>query len=234
MDLNEKDQNFIHFQVGHSRDDKFLSDVVHKIKNNLGGIGGFASLLERDLDRNDPRKKLLQRIIDGVHRLNEFVIHLMTLVQKAEPSFEKIAIKSLIKEICYNFTKEDKDKEQVDVIHTDFPEEKMELSGDPYLMRELFYHAFRFTQLVGGQIESVKLNPPENSKIDIEIHFHDGMIPSDLLENIVHFIEECEPIEARLSLAVVYKIADLHNARISLETNSKDRHTLLIQLDEGN
>ena len=232
MDSNEKDQEFILFQVGHNKGDKFLSDVVHKIKNNLGGIGGFASLLERDLDRNDPRKKLLQRIIDGVHRLNEFVIHLMTLVQKAEPSFEKIALKSLLKEICYNFSKEDKD--QVVVIHTDFPEEKIELSGDPYLMRELFYHAFRFTQLVSGQIESVKINPPVNSKIDIEIHFNDGMISSDQLEDIVRFIEDCEPIEARLSLAVVYKIADLHHAQISLETTSENRHTLLIQLAEGN
>ena len=207
---------------------------MHKIKNNLGGIGGFASLLERDLDRNDPRKKLLQRIIDGVHRLNEFVIHLMTLVQKAEPSFEKIALKSLLKEICYNFTKEDKDKEQVVLIHTDFPEEKIEWSGDPYLVRELFYHAFRFTQLVGGQIESVKIHPPKNSMIKIEILFNDGMIPSDQLDDIVRFIEDCEPIEARLSLAVVYKIAGLHHAQISLETTSENRHTFLVQLTEGN
>ena len=81
MGENQKDQEYFLFQIGQGRGDKFLSDVVHKIKNNLGGIGGFASLLERDFERSDPRKRLLQRIIDGVHRLNDFVIHLMTLVQ---------------------------------------------------------------------------------------------------------------------------------------------------------
>ena len=69
--MNKKEQELFLIQIGHGGSDKFLSDVVHKIKNNLGGISGFASLLERELRPNDPRKKLLHRIIDGVHRFSD-------------------------------------------------------------------------------------------------------------------------------------------------------------------
>ena len=38
----------------HHQVDKLIVDVVHKMKNNLGGITGFAALLERDLGADTP------------------------------------------------------------------------------------------------------------------------------------------------------------------------------------
>jgi nitrogen-specific signal transduction histidine kinase len=56
---------------------RLLTEVIHKIKNSLGGIGGFAALLERDLGPDDPRTNLAQRIQNGVVRMNDFVVDLM-------------------------------------------------------------------------------------------------------------------------------------------------------------
>ena len=232
--MNKKEHEFFLFQIGHGKGDKFLSDVVHKIKNNLGGISGFASLLERDLRPNDPRKKLLHRIIDGVHHLNEFVIHLMSLVQEVEPSFEKVRIKPLLKEVCQSIFEKEKNGNEFSTIVTDFPSETIELSADPHLIREFFFHILHFVQLVGGKMDTIKVHSVQNGKIDIEINFSDGHVPSGKTDDIVQFIEDCEPVEARLSLAVAFKIADLHHACVSINKISQSPQVLLIQLVKGN
>ena len=65
---------------------KLFADAVHSIKNSLGGIAGFAALLDRDLDSEDPKKRLTQRIQDGVMRVNDMVVSLMLLAAQPHSS----------------------------------------------------------------------------------------------------------------------------------------------------
>jgi len=45
---------------------EMAANVAHEIRNPLGGIGGFAGLLERKLDVDDERRKLVKPIITNV------------------------------------------------------------------------------------------------------------------------------------------------------------------------
>ncbi len=51
--------------------------VAHEVKNPLGGIRGFADLLDRDLAVGDPRKRLVQKIVEGVEILDRIVLGLL-------------------------------------------------------------------------------------------------------------------------------------------------------------
>ncbi|MFH1567166.1 MAG: PAS domain S-box protein, partial [Gemmatimonadota bacterium] len=57
---------------------EMAATVAHEIRNPLGGIASFANLLERDLDVNDPSRKLVQKITEGVARLNRIVTSLLS------------------------------------------------------------------------------------------------------------------------------------------------------------
>ena len=66
---------------------EMAASVAHEIRNPLGGIGGFAGLLDRQLEKNDPRRRLIKPIIEGVSRLNNIVGNLLTFTrpQKLNP-----------------------------------------------------------------------------------------------------------------------------------------------------
>jgi signal transduction histidine kinase len=49
-----------------------------EIRNPLGGIAAYAALLERDLEVEDPRRRLVQEITAGVGRLNRIVSSLLS------------------------------------------------------------------------------------------------------------------------------------------------------------
>jgi PAS domain S-box-containing protein len=57
---------------------EMAATVAHEIRNPLGGIAAYAALLERDLEVEDPRRRLVQKITAGVGRLNRIVSSLLS------------------------------------------------------------------------------------------------------------------------------------------------------------
>lgn len=52
---------------------KTQREYIHDIRNSLGGIGGFATLLEQDLKDNPTSLSMAKRIVKGINNLNELV-----------------------------------------------------------------------------------------------------------------------------------------------------------------
>jgi len=208
-------------------DEKLFSDVVHKIKNGLGGIGGFAALLERDLDSDDPRKRLVHRIQDGVVKLNDVLVNLMTLVQVQKPCAEKICLQTIVKEVWTKIWGAEQSK---DLAVYDLLSDKVEILADPQIIRKLIFHAIRFTNLVGGQIEAIKIHSQREGRVEIVISFLDGTSFTNATDNILSLINEWEPVEARLSLAIVDKLVKVHGGKVSIASCSGDVKVMTIQL----
>ncbi len=56
---------------------ELAATVAHEIRNPLGGIRGFATLLEKDLSEGDPRRRLVEKILAGARNLDDVVTELL-------------------------------------------------------------------------------------------------------------------------------------------------------------
>ncbi|NLE02379.1 MAG: PAS domain S-box protein, partial [Fibrobacter sp.] len=73
--------------------------VAHEIRNPLGAMGMWAGLLERDIAAEDPRRKTLGKIIEGLSRLNKIVSNLLVYTRPVRAEFRKIQLDNVLSEI---------------------------------------------------------------------------------------------------------------------------------------
>lgn len=73
--------------------------VAHEIRNPLGAMGMWAGLLERDLDADDPRRKTLGKITEGLSRLNKIVSNLLVYTRPVRAEFRKVQLVMILEEI---------------------------------------------------------------------------------------------------------------------------------------
>ncbi|MDY6861487.1 MAG: PAS domain S-box protein, partial [Thermodesulfobacteriota bacterium] len=73
-------------------------NTAHEIRNPLGSIELFASLMVRELEDNKELKKLAVHIIMGVHSLNHVVSNMLAFTKTHKFSFQKFKIHSLLEE----------------------------------------------------------------------------------------------------------------------------------------
>jgi K+-sensing histidine kinase KdpD len=214
--------------------EELIAEVVHKIKNGLGGILGFASLLDRDLDPHDSRKRLVQRIQDGVVKLNDFVMDLMMLVRQGEPVFEKVEFNSLIRETWRQYWGDQEKINDITIIHPADHEAKIEFSTDSEMIFQLIHHIIRFVNGIGGKIMLVKIVPKSKDTIVLEFHITGGAFPKDGSTNLNRMMATCEPVEARLSFAILFKLAGVLGGSIALLKQSGNQWELDVQLKKRN
>jgi len=63
--------------------------VAHEIRNPLGGIEGFARLMQRDLKGDSKNSKNIEKIISGVSSLNNFIGGLLTFSKPININIQK-------------------------------------------------------------------------------------------------------------------------------------------------
>jgi PAS domain S-box-containing protein len=75
---------------------QMAATVAHEIRNPLGGIEGFAALLARDFDADDPRLKLVTKIREGTRSLNGVVNELLMFTRPMKLDFQKTEIAGVV------------------------------------------------------------------------------------------------------------------------------------------
>lgn len=89
------------------------ASLAHEIRNPLGGIEGFASLLHRDLEGKQEQQHMASQIIIGTRELNNLVSRVLNYVRPVDISYEPVELVSFLKTIA-NFMEMDKSfKEKV-------------------------------------------------------------------------------------------------------------------------
>jgi len=74
--------------------------VAHEIRNPLGAMGMWAGLLERDMDPQDPKRKTLGKITDGLSKLNKIVTNLLVYTRPMTAEFRIVRLDALLEEIA--------------------------------------------------------------------------------------------------------------------------------------
>ncbi len=214
-------------------DEAFLADIVHKAKNSLGGICGFATLLKRDFDPDDPKKRLAQRVEDGVLRLNEFLESLMTLVRVVEPKWKNVQLHRLVKDVLTNYYIDQQQLFSNTSVESEFNEKPVEISADVTLLRHLFLQLVQFVKHIGGKIESVQIDSDTPDFAIVSFSLVDCDVQIDTSEDLETLLEECESVEARLSLSIMAKMSGIHKGKVAISMISPTQYSVSVYLSKG-
>lgn len=209
---------------------EMAGDVAHEIRNPLGAIAGFAALLERDLGSDDPRQRLVRKIIEAVGKMDGIIGNLVFLARPIEPNLRKVNLSQLTAEVVEHFAFQTKENEKQVKFVTHFASSEVFLNADPQLLQQMLLHLIRNATESGEQHGEIKIEikKPRGQEIRLSISDDGGGIPPDIRKRLYHPFTTNKSKKPGLGLSIVRKIVDLHNARITIKSSPKSGTKVLL------
>jgi len=197
---------------------ELAAHLAHEIRNPLGGIKGFASILQQELKERPDLHQMATYIVQGSNDLNNFVTHVLEYARPFQLHLEKIDLILLTEEI--------KQLMQVDaawngniefVIESSFPHLAMSL--DPFLFKSALLNlCVNAAQAMpeGGRLSVVVKMEGELVRLSVE-DTGMGITPDNLSKIFSPFFTTKEKGNG-LGLAEVQKVVQAHQGWIEVQS----------------
>jgi signal transduction histidine kinase len=200
---------------------EMAATVAHEIRNPLGGIAGYASLLARSIPPEDPKRKYVDKIIGGISSLNKIVSNLLVYTRKTNLQKQSTDLVAWAEAILSHIEVEIiKQKKKVS-IERDFPAEPLnaEIDGEKLqqVMLNLLINGIQAIESEGKIFVSIKSN---GNVAEITVADTGMGIEPEHLKNIFTPFFTTKEQGTGLGLAIVKKIVDLHEGQISVESQA--------------
>jgi len=135
---------------------EMAATVAHEVRNPLGGISGFADILEKDLAPDDPRQRWVRKIIEGVEILNRLVINLLNYTKEVKLSPCKVNFTKFLEDTLNFFQMDNLSKRKDISVVRSFQEKDLRCQIDPEQFRQVVLNLLRNSVQAmpdGGKIE---------------------------------------------------------------------------------
>ncbi|MCD4827957.1 MAG: PAS domain S-box protein [Candidatus Cloacimonetes bacterium] len=230
---------------------EMAASVAHEIRNPLGGIGGFAGLLDRKLDKSDPRRKLIKPIIEGVSRLDSIVGNLLTFTRPQKLNPVAVPLQHILTEIinffCVNLDNTDKPVE----VRTQFLDSDPTVRLDQQLFQQIVLNLLKnaYDAMDEGGVITIttRLSMPESlsdildedeknellrlfSMVEIDIADTGCGIAPEALPKLFNPFFTTKDEGNGLGLAIVKKILILHRGDVTVHSEPGQGATFTINL----
>ncbi len=205
---------------------EMAAGIAHEIRNPLGSIELFASLLKKDLESDPEKAKLVQHIRAGVQNMDRIISTLLLFAKSSQPSRQLCDINLLLAELLDGMD-DIRVPDNIKVVR-DFGKEEMLANGDRELLRQVFPNLIRNAIQAmpeGGELrlQTQKALTPiaENKKgagarkfISITISDTGGGISADDLSKIFNPFFTTKDKGTGLGLAISHNIIKAHQGSI--------------------
>lgn len=211
-------------QVQANRNDRLkelgemAAQVAHEIRNPLGGIKGFASLLQRDLKKHPDMCKLANYIVEGTNSLDRLVANVLNYSRPLQLHFESVDLIGLLDDLKNSLLADHaiKDKIQFSIYS---PKPHLVVTLDQGLFRgailNLVINAFQ-AMPHGGQLN---IEVAENkNKVLIKITDTGIGIPPEHLKKIFNPFFTTKPDGNGLGLPEAHKVIQAHSGEIEVDS----------------
>lgn len=192
--------------------------VAHEIRNPLGGIKGFASLLERDLVDRPDQRKMAQYIVEGTDTLNKLVSNVLNYARPIEMHFETIDLIPYVNEIQSHLLA-DVNLTTKHVIKVECPYKKLLARIDPAQLKACLFNLLinSLQAMPDGGVITIFLKK-EGYNILISVQDTGTGIPPENLEKIFSPFFTTKPEGNGFGLSEVLKIVQAHGGTIDVES----------------
>jgi len=211
---------------------EMAATIAHEIRNPLNGIEGFASLLERDLESGDERRKFASFIVDGVRALNKTVTEMLTYTRPQKLSIRSVCMNDVVSSAVLFAEQDLQQRGDSDIqIDTELASGNTVVQADPDQLRQALLNIIlNATQVVGdgGQIRVLVRARPD--AMEIAVADNGPGMDDDVKSKIFNPFFTARQDGTGLGLAIVHKIADLHGGDIAVETAPGQGTTFTLRL----
>ena len=232
---------------------EMAATIAHEVRNPIAGIGGFAALLNRDMDSDDPKKALVEKISTGVSNLNLTIDTLLNYTRFEEINKEDIDYHSFIADTIAQFKSDH--REQIKQVKFDISDiQKASAEGimvhiDRMLYRQIFFNLFKNAMEAFDNKGTISIEIEKMSKQKAHQLYSDKLllgvdetvvvtkvkdsgkgIKKEHLEKIFSPFFTTKSNGNGLGLAVAWKIVKTHGGDLFVENNSKESGAVFTML----
>ncbi len=197
---------------------EMAATVAHEIRNPLAGIGGFAGLLERDLEGDDPRRALVKKIVQGVSSLNKIVSNLLVYTRPMELQMQRVDFIEWMEDILrYAELEIEKEHKEIE-IKREYGFTRIEARIDPEKFQQVFLNLiFNAIQAIEGKgCITLRIDLDSDDFLRVAIRDTGKGIPKDIIDKIFNPFFTTKEQGTGLGLAIVQRIVTLHGGTITV------------------
>jgi signal transduction histidine kinase len=209
--------------------------LAHEIRNPLGGIKGFASLLQRDLENEPNLKQMVNFIIDGTDHLNRLVTHILNFAHPLDMKFIPTNLTQIVNELKkivdvdpkFNFKNQK-------VTFTIDSKKDVIIDADSELIRSMLLNLIinSIQAMPNGGTLSVSLEKTDTDTL-IKVKDSGIGISTENLKKIFSAFFTTKKDGNGFGLLEVYKVVQAHKGSIVVDSILNEGTTFTIKIPTG-
>ena len=205
---------------------EMAATVAHEIRNPLGGIRGFAALLARDIPNEDPRSRLVEKILVGTRNLNKVVDELLEYTRPMDLRLRPANCAELI-DAAISYL----EIGSRPITIANAVPHNVKIYADPDKVRQVFLNILLNAIQSVDSDGDIRISATVNeAMIEVSIHDTGCGIPREDLTQVFSPFYTTKEKGAGLGLAIAAKIVDGHGGTLRAESELGAGTTFLVSL----
>ncbi len=197
---------------------QMAAGMAHEIRNPLGGIALYASLLAGRLEADRESASIARKIATGVQRLNGLVGDILAFAGDIQPQKRPILLSAVLAEAselarCRLETAGTK-------LSCRYQDDVM-FEGDPRLLVRAIANLLFNASDAAGEGQVVLEAEASSGQLQITVADSGAGIPTEIMDRIFNPFFTTKESGTGLGLAIVHRIVDSHGGRISVRNGGE-------------